>query len=132
MQTTFLRFFEHIGSLREPSSVSAWLPTTARRESLRAFNDVKREQPTEESELTAQLDAPTIESRFDNLEQHAALAQVLEELPKRESRLLRMLFADSAPSYAEITAALDMPIGSIGPTRARCLARLRADSALAY
>jgi DNA-directed RNA polymerase specialized sigma24 family protein len=59
-----------------------------------------------------------------------ALRDALQALPERQRTLMQMLLTDREPSYAEISAALDMPVGSIGPTRARCIARLRSDQRL--
>ena len=132
VQTTWLRLFEQIGRLREPASVGAWLNTTAARESLRVMRDAARERPTDVDALAEQLDAPALDRRIADLERRAALSDALGELSERDRDLLGMLFADEAPSYAEISRTLDMPIGSIGPTRARCLSRLRAQPALAH
>jgi DNA-directed RNA polymerase specialized sigma24 family protein len=63
-------------------------------------------------------------------ERDRALWDAFARLPERDQALLRLLTADPAPSYEEISAALDMPIGSIGPTRARCLERLRREADL--
>ena len=57
----------------------------------------------------------------------AAVRRALDRLPRRQRRLLSLLFADAPPSYEEISRTLDMPLGSLGPTRARGLARLRGD-----
>jgi RNA polymerase sigma factor (sigma-70 family) len=58
-------------------------------------------------------------------EEHRLLWQAIERLPERCARLMRLLGAQPAPSYAEIAVTLDMPLGSVGPTRARCLETLR-------
>jgi RNA polymerase sigma factor (sigma-70 family) len=130
VQTTWLRLFEHFDRVREPSAVGAWLETTARRESVRIARSGRLEDLVEDEPL-ADPCPPVDESRLAAAERRAALATALERLPRRDRALLSLLLADRAPSYAEISRALDMPIGSIGPTRARCLARLRCDRGLA-
>jgi RNA polymerase sigma factor (sigma-70 family) len=132
-QTTWLRFAEHIGRLKEPGRAGAWLATTARHECLR----LARARPR--LALTGDLDVlpPQVDDRSPEravveseetaaeLERLRALWECFQRLPARCLRLLRVLLASPPPSYAEIAVALDMPIGSIGPTRARCLGRLR-------
>ena len=69
--------------------------------------------------------APALDARLLLEERDAALWAVFEKIPERCRRLLRVLMADPPPAYADVAEALDMPVGSIGPTRARCLERLR-------
>jgi RNA polymerase sigma factor (sigma-70 family) len=138
MQTTWLRLLERIDGIREPAAVGAWIETTARRESLRVLRVARREWPTDSDQL---LDAPVdavAERRLVAAQDRAAydqaltrLPEALTRLPQSQQRLLSMLLSDPAPSYAEISRRLDMPIGSIGPIRARCIARLRRDPELA-
>jgi RNA polymerase sigma factor (sigma-70 family) len=127
VQTTWLRLLEHAHTIREPTAVGAWLETTARRESLRIIRASGRERPTNNELVLDAPVAPVGEQRLRAAEDRAALAGALKQLPDDRRELLSMLFAEPTPSYAEISRALDMPVGSIGPTRARCLARLRAD-----
>jgi RNA polymerase sigma factor (sigma-70 family) len=131
VQTTWLRLFEHIDRMREPLAVGAWLETTARRESLRILRASQRERLTESERLGLEPVAAVAEQRLVASDDRAALTRGVTALAPRERQLLSMLFADPAPSYAEISHTLGMPIGSIGPTRARILARLRRDPALA-
>jgi len=123
VQTTWLRLVENLGRLQDPERVGAWLATTARRECLRTLRHSARQVPTEEvPEVTAdgRVDAALLVQERDR-----ALWQAFGGLSERCQTLLRILVADPPPSYEEIGAALDMPIGSIGPTRQRCLDRLR-------
>ncbi|HWB71199.1 MAG TPA: sigma-70 family RNA polymerase sigma factor [Egibacteraceae bacterium] len=126
VQTTWLRLVEHLDRLRQPQQVGAWLATTARRESLRVLRLATREQPRDE-QVEFAADAPEDSPELVALahERSALLWRSLEELSPRCRRLLRVLMADPAPSYEEVSAALDMPVGSIGPTRGRCLDCLR-------
>jgi RNA polymerase sigma factor (sigma-70 family) len=130
-QTTWLRLLENIGKLRDANAVGAWLETTARRESLVVLRRGKRERPTEDAFFEDQPSEPVAERRLEAAEQRTALSSSLQQLPRRQQRLLVAMLAEPAPSYAEIAASLKMPIGSIGPTRARSLARLRRDRRLA-
>lgn len=124
-QTTWLRLVEHADRLQDPAKVGGWLATTARHESLRVLRRSGR-QVLMGDELP-EPDCPTPAPDEDLLrsERDAALWSAFSRLPGRDQALLRLLTADPAPSYEEIGAALDMPVGSIGPTRARCLERLR-------
>ena len=123
VQTTWLRLVEHLGRLQEPERVGAWLATTARRECLRVLRHSARQIPSEElpeEASNAPLDAGLLSEERDR-----ALWQAFGGLSARCQELLRVLVAEPPPSYEDVSAALDMPIGSIGPTRARCLERLR-------
>jgi RNA polymerase sigma factor (sigma-70 family) len=124
-QTTWLRLVEHIDGLTEPERVGAWLATTARRECLRVLRAASRELPMGDAlpEPAAAADEPA--ARLMRAERDAELWAAFARLSPRDRALLRLLVADPAPSYDEIAAVLGMPIGSIGPTRGRCLARLR-------
>jgi RNA polymerase sigma factor (sigma-70 family) len=123
-QATWLKLFEHIGDLKDPSAVGGWLGTTARRECLRILRRAGRVDPLAESPVAAD-DGQELDARLLVSERDAVLWRAFEALGSRDQALLRMLAADPAPSYEEIGAALGMPIGSIGPTRARALTRLR-------
>ncbi|MEV0897131.1 sigma-70 family RNA polymerase sigma factor [Actinoplanes sp. NPDC049802] len=129
-QTTWERFARSLDALKEPEHAGAWLATTARRESLRVLTARNRVTPT--GDLTWTGASPAAEDEaLDRDEQvrRADLAarvwQALDRLGDSCQRLLRVLMAEPPPSYAEAAAALDMPIGSLGPTRRRCLEKLR-------
>ena len=137
-QTTWLRLTEHLDRIEKPGQVGAWLATTARRESLRISRSHSRTVPADETTLVALgqsddyspeqavLDA---EAALLASERAASLWRAFGRLAKRCRDLLRVLMASPPPSYAEVAAALDIPVGSIGPTRARCLQRLREELA---
>jgi RNA polymerase sigma factor (sigma-70 family) len=132
-QTTWLRLLEHIHQINQPVAVGAWLRTTARREGLKALQAGMREQPTDHelhSTPNDMVDEGALDQRLRRAERSGAVLAALQALPQRERMMMAMLFAEPALSYAEIADALDMPVGSIGPTRARCLERLRADGRL--
>lgn len=125
-QTTWLRLVEHLGRLREPEHLGGWLVTTARRECLRVLARTGRELPDD----TAGVDraGPAEDSPEGHLltdERRRLLWQALQLLPPRCQTLLRTLAGSPDASYADVSAALGMPVGSIGPTRMRCLDQLR-------
>jgi RNA polymerase sigma factor (sigma-70 family) len=133
VQTTWLRLLEHIDAIRDPSGLGAWLETTTRRESWRLLRAGHRERPTD-MELLPDEPVPAVaEEQLVEAERREALEVARRHLPPRQQELLSMLLSEPAPSYAAISRTLGMPIGSIGPTRARCLTRLRRhlDAALA-
>jgi RNA polymerase sigma factor (sigma-70 family) len=126
VQVTWLRLVEHLDRVTDPERLGAWLATVARRESLKALRLGARHIPTPEEELPdSVLDAP-VEERLLASERSQLLWRAFAGLRSECRALLRMLAADPAPSYREVSAALAMPVGSIGPTRARCLEQLRS------
>ena len=128
VQTTWLRLVENLASLREPDRLGAWLAPTARRECLRLLRMSGRSIPVGgEQDLPEHGDGPEIDERLLRDERESALARAFARISERCQRLLRVLVSDPAPSYEEVGAALDMPVGSIGPTRQRCLDRLRKE-----
>ncbi|HSK26533.1 MAG TPA: sigma-70 family RNA polymerase sigma factor [Jiangellales bacterium] len=130
-QTTWLRLVEHLDRLREPEHLGGWLSSTARRECLRVLRLRGRELPDEDVAFgrdTGPRDDPPVpgpEAALLAREERAAVVAAFGHLPDRCQVLLRMLAADPAPSYTEVSTTLDMPVGSIGPTRGRCLEHLR-------
>jgi RNA polymerase sigma factor (sigma-70 family) len=130
VQDTWMRLLRSIGSVRDAAAIGGWLRTTAGRESLRVRERARRERATDEPLGTEADDTAQAGDGIDTAACQAAVNRALAGLPVRSRALLRMLFADAAPSYGEIAAQLDMPVGSIGPTRGRCLAQLRRDGGL--
>jgi RNA polymerase sigma factor (sigma-70 family) len=125
VQTTWLRLVENLDRVQDPERVGAWLATTARRECLRTLRLSARVVPTETELLPDPgTDAPLGAALLAD-ERDRALWAAFGGLSERCQALLRLLVADPPPSYEDVGAALDMPIGSIGPTRQRCLERLR-------
>jgi RNA polymerase sigma factor (sigma-70 family) len=126
-QTTWLRLVEHIEDLKDPARVGSWLATTARRECLQVLGHTARCRPTDEVPEPAGEERPPVEARLLTAERDAALWRAFSRLAPSDQVLLRLLSAEPPASYKDIAAALDMPIGSIGPTRSRCLERLRSE-----
>jgi RNA polymerase sigma factor (sigma-70 family) len=124
-QTVWLRLVEHLDRLREPDRVAGWLAATTRNECLRVATRGSRMVPVGD-ELDIRIPDPT-STKIEAEERSAALWAAVEALPVRCHALVRLLLADPPASYDEIVEALGIPIGSIGPTRARCLSKLRED-----
>jgi RNA polymerase sigma factor (sigma-70 family) len=120
VQLTWLRLVERLDTLRDPGAVGAWLVVTARREAARTARE-RGYEPL--GATTAALPSPhdTVAAR----EQVCAVGSALRTLPRRCRDLLRL--AALAPGQTELAAALDMPVGGLGPTRARCLQKLRRE-----
>jgi RNA polymerase sigma factor (sigma-70 family) len=131
-QNVWLLLVEQLGKLREPAALPGWLATTTHRECIRVVTAARRSEQrgTRLDDALQFVDDAAIDEEMLLAERDAALRAALAELPPRCQRLLGMSFTDPPHSYAEISAALDLPIGSIGPQRARCLERLRRSPAL--
>jgi RNA polymerase sigma factor (sigma-70 family) len=136
-QTVWLRAVEHLRVLRDPEALPGWLATTTRRECLRVTTTVARRweqlgQPTEPDRLEL-ADESTVEVDQALLadERAAALRAGFAQLPPACRELLWRLAVDPPQSYRQISDQLGLPVGSIGPTRARCLERLRRTPAVA-
>lgn len=129
-QVTWLRLVEHLERINEPDRVGAWLVTTARRECLRLLRIRGRTVLSADDSALDPVDedAPEPGERVTTAERDLVLWRAVEAISERCQQLLRVLMADPPPSYEAVGAALDMPIGSIGPTRARCLDRLRREA----
>lgn len=126
VQVTWLRLLEHIDRLNSPDRVGSWLAATARNECLRSLAARKRVVLGHDDEvIDGAATATEIDERLLADERAHMVREALSCLPWRWQQLLEMLMADPPRSYAEISAQLGLPVGSIGPTRMRCLARLR-------
>jgi len=133
-QSVWLRLVGQLDKIREPAALPGWLVTTTQRECWRVMPAARGPRAA-----TCELDAENIPDRQaqaadQNLlaaERRAALREALSQLPPGGQQLMGMLAADPPVPYAEISAALGIPVGSIGPTRSRCLDRIRRHPAIA-
>jgi RNA polymerase sigma factor (sigma-70 family) len=128
VQATWLRLLEHIDRIEYPERIGSWLATTARHECLRHLAAGKRVtvvQDDHEAFKEAVCHQPDVDERLLAEERAQAVREALSTLPSRSQQLLELLMADPPVSYTEISDRLGVPIGSIGPTRGRCLERLR-------
>lgn len=125
-QTCWLRLAEHVERIRDPQRLGGWLATTARNESIDLLRHARRCVALgEEWEVAIPAECADVATRLLDGERDRALWRAFDSLPPRCKTLLRVLTMDPAPSYVEVSAALGMPVGSIGPTRGRCLQSLR-------
>jgi len=127
VQTVWLRLLESLPRLREPAALPGWLVTTTRHECLRTLRRSGRELPDDDIDLVADraTDERGPEAVLEQAESGELVRRALTRLSLRCQLLLRALAYTPERSYADVSASLDMPIGSIGPTRGRCLAHLR-------
>lgn len=127
-QTVWLRLVESLPRLREPAAVGGWLATTTRHECLRVLRISGREVPDDSAAL---VDIPSQDASpqavVELAEDRHLVRTALDRLSDRCRTLLRALAYSPDDSYADISAALEMPVGSIGPTRSRCLQHLRRE-----
>ena len=132
-QAVWMLLVEHVDRIREPRALPAWLITTARRESLRLIKQQRRfllVDPLTRASETEPASDDDVDANLLRLEEARVLWRGLAELPPLQRDLLLLLSSDRMLSYREISAVLMMPVGSIGPTRARGLARLRTAPAV--
>jgi RNA polymerase sigma factor (sigma-70 family) len=135
LQTVFSRLLQHLPRLNEPERLQAWIVTTAKREALQQRKRGQRtvsmsrhdDESGDEPDFDATDEALLPDEAMDALQQQHALRGALARIDERCRGLLALLFddPDEVPAYEVIALRLDMPVGSIGPTRARCLGKLR-------
>jgi RNA polymerase sigma factor (sigma-70 family) len=127
-QSVWLLLVERIGSLRDPAALPGWVVTTTHRECLRVLRASRRNVHDElppPDQLPLGPEAAMAEQLVLTAERNAALRAAFAELPRGCRELLSMLMCDPPCTYAKISATLNIPVGSIGPTRSRCLERVR-------
>ena len=122
---TFCRLYERLDTVREPAKLPGWVATTARNEVLTLLRSRKRDIPTDDVDLRQPVVHLDFAEALMDAELRDALQGALARLSPACQQLLRLLTVDPPLSYAEIGELLDIPHGSIGPTRQRCLERLR-------
>jgi RNA polymerase sigma factor (sigma-70 family) len=136
VQRVWLLLVEQLSALREPAALPGWLLTTTRRECSRVLRSSQRHaslsDPLNDAErtLAADEESTAVDRALLAAEREVALRQAFAELRPQCQRLLELLAREPPVPYADISAELRMPIGSIGPTRARCLNHLRRSRAL--
>jgi RNA polymerase sigma factor (sigma-70 family) len=127
VQTTWMRLIEHIDRIEQPDRVGSWLAATARNECLRHVAARKRIVLVREDEDFDGADhrEPEVDEALLAAERAQVVRDAMAHLPVQWQQLMEMLMADPPVTYAEISDQLGLPVGSIGPTRGRCLAKLR-------
>jgi RNA polymerase sigma factor (sigma-70 family) len=133
-QTVWLNLVSRLDKIRDPAALPGWLATTTRRECgrvLRAARGPRAAGHVPDAETIPDQLAGLADQDLLEAERHAALREALARLPPGYQRLIGKLIEDPPLSYAQIGASLNIPVGSIGPLRGRCLDRLRRDPAIA-
>lgn len=126
-QNTWMRLIENIHRIEQPERVGGWLATTARRESLQLLRRSAKYHGGADQMLANLPDhhLPEPDARPIAQEQEVVLRAAWDRLKPRCQQLLSLLVSDAPIGYKDLSQLLDMPVGSIGPTRARCLEHLR-------
>jgi RNA polymerase sigma factor (sigma-70 family) len=135
IQLTWLRCLEHIDQITHADRLRGWLATVCRRESLRLATKGRREIALGEQSVTRLVDAGQEErdpgAEMARHDAHDWLSQAIGALPKKQQLVLTELLKEESRSYLDLSRRLGLPMGSIGPTRQRAIARLRQDPRLA-
>jgi RNA polymerase sigma factor (sigma-70 family) len=133
-QSVWLRLLDQLDRVREPAALPGWLSTTTRRECLRVLSAAQGPHATIyalDVESLPDQRAGTADQELLAAERHAALRAAFTQLPPNGQQLLTLLTADPPTPYADISAQLGIPVGSIGPTRSRYLDKIRRHPAIA-
>ena len=132
-QNVWLQLVGHLAAIREPAALPGWLVTTTRRECCRVLRTTQHQQARDHWQDDAGIAdtmTGTVESELLRTERSAALREAVTQLPPDSRRLIALLIQDPPVPYAEISVKLGIPVGSIGPHRARCLQKLRRHPAI--
>ena len=132
-QTLWLRLLEHLGEVRDPMALPGWISVTTKNETLRLLKARNRSvevDPLTNPILERGAEGQTSDEQLLRSERRQVVRDALDELTPKQRALLLLLAADPPLGYQEISRLLDIPVGSIGPTRARYLDRLRATTAM--
>lgn len=124
-QTVWLRLIENVDKIKDPERLPGWLVTTTRREALKTIKRSDRVVPSE-FEFDVADESPSLEVLLVEDEEAREVVAAFGELDGECQQLLRLLTIEPALSYEEISEATGRPVGSLGPTRGRCLERLKA------
>jgi RNA polymerase sigma factor (sigma-70 family) len=133
-QNVWLQLVDQLEKIRDPAALPGWLVTVTRRECLRVLGATQGPQAAGyvmSAEISADEQSGTTEQELLAAERHAALREAFAALRPSGQRLIALLLEDPPVPYAEISARLGIPVGSIGPTRRRCLDKLRRYPAVA-
>jgi RNA polymerase sigma factor (sigma-70 family) len=133
-QSVWLQLVDQLAALRDPAALPGWLATTTQRECGRVLRAARKQEPPGHPLDAADIPDQMTEAAEHELlkaERHAALREAFTHLPPSAQKLISLLIQDPPVPYAEISAMLGIPVGSIGPSRGRCLDKLRRDPAIA-
>lgn len=123
-QTVWLKLIENCDRIKEPEKLPGWLATTCKREAIRVSKLRKRAVPTD-FEFDIEDDSASLESMLIEDEERRTLVEAFARLSEGCRQLLRLLTIEPPLSYEDIAEATGRPIGSLGPTRSRCIERLK-------
>lgn len=126
VQNTWLKLVEKLDRVDDPDRLAGWLGTTARRECLQLLRRAERRRVADLPPPDVPDDGPPVDEGLLVAERDAALRRAVEQLSDKCRELIRVLMVSPPLTYLEVSAVLDMPVGSIGPSRGRCLDHLRA------
>ncbi len=126
-QTVWLRVFENARRIREPERLGGWIASTARHESLRCIKRLQRNTPSDDLDEKPDLHTPSPDERAIDDETLRDALSAFDRLPEDSQSLLRLLIANPPLPYTTIAAEVGRPVGSIGPTRSRCIRALRSN-----
>lgn len=124
-QTVWLKLIENIDRIKDPERLPGWLATTSRREALKVARGLERDLPTE-FEYDVVDEGPALDEMLIDDEDNRTVVRAFATLDDVCQQLLRLMLIEPALSYEEISEVSGRPIGSLGPTRARCLDKLKA------
>jgi RNA polymerase sigma factor (sigma-70 family) len=130
-QSVWMRLVGQLASLRDPAALPGWLATTTQRECGRVLRPARNREARRHSPEIPDTMTGAAESELLRAERYAALREAFTRLPSGSQQLIALLIQDPPMPYAEISAKLGIPAGSIGPSRSRCLDKLRRDPAIA-
>jgi RNA polymerase sigma factor (sigma-70 family) len=125
VQSTWLELLRRLHEIRSPHALTAWLVSTTRHEAWRIQRQARRTVAADLELETLRDPGPDASDRLIAAERHRVLLHHFRQLSQRCQALLRVVAEVERPDYAVVAQAMAMPRGSIGPTRGRCLARLR-------
>ena len=133
-QSVWLLLADHLASIHDPAALPGWIATTTQRECGRVMRAARQQQapgrPLDAADIPGQMTGAA-ESELLRAERHAALRDAFRHLPPGSRKLIALLTQDPPVPSAEISARLGILVGSIGPSRGRCLDKLRRDPAIA-
>jgi RNA polymerase sigma factor (sigma-70 family) len=130
-QSVWMQLTGQLASLRDPAALPGWLATTTQRECGRVLRAAQKQDAPRHPQEIPDMTTGAAESELLRAERHAALREAFTHLPPDSRQLIALLIQDPPVPYAEISARLGIPVGSIGPSRGRCLDKLRRDPAIA-
>ena len=133
-QSVWLHLVDQLDRIRDPAALPGWLATTTRRECVRVLRAIRGPRAAGQVPDAGNIpdhQAQTAEQELLTAERHAALREAFTHLPPGDQQLITLLIEDPPVPYAQISARLGIPLGSIGPNRRRCLDKLRRHPALA-